>query len=72
MQRRPNGKPRVVPDDPALIRHARQGVKPNLTAWGDGSDRKLAEAVAMVQRSFRGARLVEVRNLQDAAMAACE
>jgi hypothetical protein len=39
-------------------------IERELTALGGAPDKVLAEAVAMVERSFPGARLVEVRKLR--------
>ncbi len=41
-------------------------------ALGGAPDPELADTAAMIERTFPGARLVEVRKLQEAAMAACE
>jgi hypothetical protein len=43
---------------------ALQAVEAELTALGAAPDRELAEAVAMVERTFPGALLAEVRKLQ--------
>lgn len=53
-----------VPDDPAVILRALQGFEGELIALGGAPDPELTKAVAMVERSFPGARLVEVRKLR--------
>lgn len=53
-----------VPDDPTAILRTLQGFECELIALGGAPDPELTEAVAMVERSFAGARLVEVRKLQ--------
>jgi hypothetical protein len=60
MQRSPRGNLRVVPDDPAVIPRAVQRFERE-AALSRSPDAELARVVALVQRTFPGARLVEVR-----------
>jgi hypothetical protein len=48
-------------DDPASILWVLRDIERELIAFRGASDPELVEAVAMVQRSFAGARLVDVR-----------
>lgn len=54
--------------DPEAILGALRDFESHITALGGAPGPELADAVAMVERSFPGLRLVEVRNLQDAAV----
>ena len=63
-ERHENGEPLDEADSPALLLAVLREIERELIELGDAVDTELAAAVAMVERTFPGACLVEVRKLR--------